>query len=138
MTTHPPIDFSQLTIDPVRLARALTLSVEPFEGHDPETGEVVPQPGCYSVTPVGPEAEKLGVFAYWVDLYSHDIPRCTCGDHIFRSVICKHMLACLLHENHPLVVSALKDLTAALHRRLQESVQQSRKPSNNRSLAPSR
>jgi hypothetical protein len=121
-TAHPPIDFSQLTIDPVRLARSLVLSVEPFEGHDPATGEVVPQPGCYSVTPVGPEAAKLGIIGYWVDLYSHDIPRCTCGDHIFRQVICKHMLACLLHENHPLVVSELKHLTMALHRRLQESV----------------
>lgn len=131
-TAHPPIDFSQLTIDPGRLVRALSLSVEPFEGHDPATGEVVPQPGCYSVTPVSPEAEKLGILAYWVDLYSHDIPRCTCADHTFRQVICKHMLACLLHENHPLVVSELRDLTIALHRRLQESARATPR------LAPSR
>lgn len=120
--THPPIDFSQLTIDPERLERALTLTVEPFEGHDTETGEVVPMPGCYSVTPVGPEAEKHGIIGYWVDLYSHDVPRCDCGDHTFRQVICKHMLACLLYENHPVVVDALSRLTGKLERQLAASL----------------
>jgi hypothetical protein len=121
-TAHPPINFAELTIDPERLERALGLTVEPFEGHDPATGEVVPQPGCYSVTPVSPEAEKHGIVGYWVDLYSHDVPRCDCGDHTFRQTICKHMLACLLHECHPAVVAVLAATTGKLRRQLEESL----------------
>lgn len=120
--THPPIDFSQLSIDPWRLERALTLSVEPFEVVDPDTGELVAQPGCYSVGPVSPQSERQGILGHWVDLHSQDIPRCDCGDHTFRQVICKHMLACLLHENHPVVVAALAEMTGRLERELAESL----------------
>lgn len=116
--THPPINFAELTIDPVRLEKALGLTVEPFEGHDPETGEVVPQPGCYSVGPVSPQSEKQGVVGYWVDLYSHDVPRCDCGDHTYRDTICKHMIACLLHEGNPHVVRALAEATGRLEAEL--------------------
>ena len=63
--------------------------------------------GCYYVTPVSDEARKHGIENYAVDLYSPDVPRCTCGDHTFRQVICKHMLACLLYESQSKVVAAL-------------------------------
>lgn len=105
---HPPIDFEHLTIDPERLERALTLTVEPF----------LPQPGAYSVTPVGREAERHGILGYWIDLRSPDVPRCTCADHTFKQVICKHMLACLLYEGEPHVVAALQALQSALESKL--------------------
>ena len=44
---------------------------------------------------------------HWVDLYSASIPRCDCGDHIWRERICKHILAALLREGNDTVVRAL-------------------------------
>lgn len=114
MPQHPPINFAELQIDPERLERALALTVESFEGVDTDTGEIVPQPGCYSVTPASAASEKQGIVGYWVDLYSHDVPRCDCGDHTYRDTICKHMLACLLHENNPTVCAALAQLMGDL------------------------
>ena len=47
---------------------------------------------------------------HWVDLYTTSIPRCDCGDHIWRERICKHILAALLREGHDRVVDALGQL----------------------------
>ena len=47
---------------------------------------------------------------HWVDLYSTSIPRCDCGDHLWRERICKHILAALLREGNERVVSALGTL----------------------------
>jgi hypothetical protein len=45
-----------------------------------------------------------------VDLYTTSIPRCDCGDHIWRERICKHILAALLREGNETVVRALGSL----------------------------
>jgi hypothetical protein len=45
---------------------------------------------------------------HWVDLYHPEFPRCDCEDHLWRDEICKHMLAALIREGHPLVLLALR------------------------------
>ena len=55
-----------------------------------------------------------GDHAHWVDLYTTSIPRCDCGDHIWRERICKHILAALLREGNERVVEALPRLIAHL------------------------
>ena len=47
---------------------------------------------------------------HWVDLYTTSIPRCDCGDHLWRERICKHILAALLREGNELVIGALGSL----------------------------
>lgn len=47
---------------------------------------------------------------HWVDLYTMSVPRCDCGDHIWRDRICKHILAALLREGNDTVVRALGSL----------------------------
>ena len=47
---------------------------------------------------------------HWVDLYTASIPRCDCGDHLWRDRICKHILAALLREGNDTVVRALGSL----------------------------
>ena len=47
---------------------------------------------------------------HWVDLYTTSIPRCDCGDHLWRERICKHILAALLREGHERVIGALGTL----------------------------
>jgi SWIM zinc finger len=51
-----------------------------------------------------------GSHAHWVDLYTAAIPRCDCGDHLWRDRICKHILAALLREGNDTVVRALGSL----------------------------
>ena len=51
---------------------------------------------------------------HWVDLYTTSIPRCDCGDHVWRERICKHILAALLREGNGRVVDALGRLFARL------------------------
>jgi hypothetical protein len=116
---HPPIDFTKVVIDPGRLERALTVTVERFEQVDKETGEILE--GCYSCS-ASADSEKEGIMGHWVDLTSADVPRCDCGDHTFRDVLCKHILACLLAESHPVVVAALAELNASLARKLEASL----------------
>ena len=55
-----------------------------------------------------------GDHAHWVDLYTASIPRCDCGDHIWRERICKHILAALLREGNDTVVRALGSLVERL------------------------
>ena len=87
----PAIDFERAGgVDLDRLERSLTL-----EGR--RVGE-----GRYHV--VG------GDHDHWVDLYTTSIPRCDCGDHLWRERICKHILAALLREGNDTVVRALGSL----------------------------
>lgn len=88
---HPAIDFDGVGgIDLGRLARSLQLD-----------GERVGQ-GRYKVTG--------GAQVHWVDLYTTTVPRCDCGDHLWREQICKHILAALLREGDERVVRALAGL----------------------------
>ena len=51
---------------------------------------------------------------HWVDLRTPNYPRCDCGDYLWRERTCKHILAALLREGHPGVISALGKLVAAI------------------------
>jgi hypothetical protein len=66
-------------------------------------------PGRYRVTG--------GSQTHWVDLYTTSLPRCDCGDHLWRERICKHILAALLREGDERVLTALR----ALFRELKET-----------------
>lgn len=88
---HVAIDFAAAGgVDLDRLERSLRL-----DGR--RVGE-----GQYQV--IGGDHE------HWVDLYSTSIPRCDCGDHLWRERICKHILAALLREGNDTVVRALGTL----------------------------
>lgn len=85
---HPAIDFDAAGgVDLDRLERSLSLEGERV-GH-----------GRYHLVGGGHE--------HWVDLYTESIPRCDCGDHLWRDRICKHILAALLREGNDTVVRAL-------------------------------
>ena len=92
--TEPAIDFTAVPIDLSRLERSLEL-----EGS--RVG-----PGRYRVTG--------GVQPHWVDLFSAELPRCDCGDHLWREQICKHILAALLREGDERVLAALRGLVQRL------------------------
>ena len=51
---------------------------------------------------------------HWVDLRTPNYPRCDCGDYLWREQTCKHILAALLREGHPRVISALGKLVHEL------------------------
>ena len=88
---HVAIDFDAAGgVDLDRLERSLTL-----EGRRIGNGR-------YQVS--------SGGSIHWVDLYTASIPRCDCGDHIWRDRICKHILAALLREGNDTVVRALGPL----------------------------
>ena len=55
-----------------------------------------------------------GAQDHWVDLYSERIPRCDCGDHLWRDAVCKHMLAALVREGDERVVRAIGELVETL------------------------
>ena len=91
----PSMDFvSRVGVDLSRLERSLRLA-----------GECVGE-GRYHVTG--------GVEAHWVDLYTAQYPRCDCADHLWREVICKHILAALLREGNEQVIGALGGLVSRL------------------------
>jgi SWIM zinc finger len=52
---------------------------------------------------------------HWVDLYTTGVPRCDCGDHLWRERTCKHILAALLREGNDYVVTALGALALRWH-----------------------
>jgi hypothetical protein len=94
-TLRPAIDFAAAGgVDLDRLERSLVLRGEP----------------------VGPGRYRIfgGAHDHWVDLYTVNHPRCDCGDHLWRERVCKHILAALLREGNPLVVSALGDMLIRL------------------------
>jgi hypothetical protein len=85
MTTVVTIDVAAAGgIEPGRLERCLGLEVEP-------TGR-----GRYLV--------RGGTEPHWVDLHSRLVPRCDCGDHLWREQICKHILAAMLREGDERVI----------------------------------
>jgi hypothetical protein len=91
----PAIDFDGAGgVDLDRLERSLQLDAR-------RVGE-----GRYHV--------RGGSHDHWVDLYSTSVPRCDCGDHLWRDQLCKHILAALLREGNDRVVSALGRLFARL------------------------
>lgn len=68
---------------------------------------------------IGPGRFRVGAgeHTHWVDLYTTDLPRCDCADHLWRERVCKHILAALLREGDEQVLSALQQLVAALRSR---------------------
>jgi hypothetical protein len=91
---EPAIDFTAVPIDLTRLERSLDLR-----------GDRV-APGRYRVTG--------GSQTHWVDLFTASLPRCDCGDHLWREQICKHILAALLREGDERVLTALRGLVHRL------------------------
>jgi hypothetical protein len=55
-----------------------------------------------------------GAEEHWVDLLTPNQPRCDCGDHLWRERVCKHILAALLREGDPEIISAVGDLVRDL------------------------
>jgi hypothetical protein len=95
MTTVVNIDVAAAGgIEPGRLERCLGLSVEP-------AGR-----GRYCVSG--------GEEPHWVDLHSRLVPRCDCGDHLWRERICKHILAAMLREGDERVIQEVGGLVHAL------------------------
>src|SRR4051812_38365769 len=75
------------------------------------------------------EAEMVGDSRYrvsggdtvhWVDLLSHDHPRCDCGDYLWRDAICKHIIAARLREGDERVLFQVGELVRALRQRNHE------------------
>ena len=65
---------------------------------------------------IGPGRYRVdgGRETHWVDLRSPLVPRCDCGDHLWRERVCKHILAALLREGDPSVLRAVGSLVATL------------------------
>lgn len=57
---------------------------------------------------------------HWVDLYTRKMPRCDCGDHIWRERVCKHILAAMLREGDSRVIAAVGRLVDHVRRRERE------------------
>jgi uncharacterized Zn finger protein len=93
---RPPfIDFDAIgALDLARLERGLELRAERFGT------------GRYRV--------DGGQQPHWVDLYTAELPRCDCGDHLWREQVCKHILAALLREGDERVLAALRELVRSL------------------------
>ncbi|HEX7051391.1 MAG TPA: SWIM zinc finger family protein [Longimicrobiales bacterium] len=51
---------------------------------------------------------------HWVDLYTRRLPRCDCGDHLWRERVCKHILAVMLREGDERVIGAVGRLVSRL------------------------
>jgi hypothetical protein len=81
-------------LDPARLTRGLSLRVQ-REGY-----------GRFRVWG--------GEETHWVDLVDPAMPRCDCGDHLWRGTVCKHLLAALLREGDERVVEAVGALVRTL------------------------
>jgi hypothetical protein len=93
--SRPTIDFETLGgVNLGRLERALQLHATRAE------------PGQYRVAG--------GTATHWVDLYTAGLPRCDCGDHLWRDQACKHILAALLREGDERVLAALRELVVLL------------------------
>jgi hypothetical protein len=86
--------FAPESVDSSRLQRALTLSAE-------RVAE-----GRYRI--------EGGAHEHWVDLYTVSHPRCDCGDHLWRDMMCKHILAALLREGNEPVFQAVGSLMRTL------------------------
>jgi len=94
---QPVIDLETMGIDLDRLERSLPLRAA-------RAG-----PGQFRV--------DGGAHTHWVDLYTSDLPRCDCADHLWREQVCKHLLAALLREGDERVLAALHRLVSVLRSR---------------------
>jgi len=94
---EPAINLSALGVDPTRLERGLQL-------HASRVGQ-----GRYRV--------EGGEQTHWVDLFTSGVPRCDCGDHLWRDQICKHILAALLREGDERVLASVRELVLSLRNR---------------------
>lgn len=95
---EPAIDFRTLGgVNLDRLERSLQLHARRVS------------PGRYRI--------EGGEQVHWVDLYTASLPRCDCGDHLWRDQICKHILAALLREGDERVLAALRELVLSLRSR---------------------
>jgi len=94
---EPAINIARIGIDFGRLERSLGLRAERLG------------PGRFRI--------DGGEHTHWVDLYTTDLPRCDCADHLWRERICKHILAGLLREGDERVLAALQRLVAELRSR---------------------
>jgi hypothetical protein len=94
--SRPPfIDFDAIgVLDLARLERGLALRADRIG------------PGRYRI--------EGGDQPHWVDLYTAGLPRCDCGDHLWRDQVCKHILAALLREGDERVLVALRELVRSL------------------------
>jgi hypothetical protein len=94
-TPEPAINLERIGIDFDRLERSLGLRAER----------------------IGPGRFRIdgGEHSHWVDLYTTDLPRCDCADHLWRD--CKHILAALLREGDERVLAAVHGLVALLRTR---------------------
>lgn len=81
-------------VDPARLERSLGLRVRRVSR------------GRYEVWG--------GKEPHYVDLYTRRMPRCNCGDHIWRDRVCKHILAVMLREGDERVIAAVGGLVSRL------------------------
>ncbi|HET6344747.1 MAG TPA: SWIM zinc finger family protein [Myxococcota bacterium] len=90
----PAVDLDALGVDLDRLERALSLQVVRVE------------PGRFQVAG--------GAQTHWVDLYTTELPRCDCGDHLWRDRVCKHILAALLREGNERVLASVRELVGTL------------------------
>ena len=86
-----------------------------MEGHEIDAGCL--ERGLeLHVQPVGQRRYRVsgGRETHWVDLRSPHVPRCDCGDHLWRDRVCKHMLAALLREGDEQVLRGVARLVAGL------------------------
>jgi len=83
-----------------RLERCLDLHVRPLGG------------GRYYVSG--------GCEPHYVDLRSPFLPRCDCGDHLWRERVCKHILAALLREGDELVIREVGALVRGMRAVIRE------------------
>ena len=69
---------------------------------------------------IGPGQYRVagGSEPHWVDLRSRLVPRCDCGDHLWRERVCKHILAALLREGDARVIHEIGTLVRGLRERL--------------------
>ncbi|HEY0035791.1 MAG TPA: SWIM zinc finger family protein [Longimicrobium sp.] len=69
---------------------------------------------------VGPGRYRVvgGTEPHWVDLRSRRVPRCDCGDHLWRERVCKHILAALLREGDERVIREISGLVRQLRDRV--------------------
>lgn len=81
-------------VDSARLERSLKLRAEPVGR------------GRYRVWG--------GEDPHWVDLYTRRMPRCDCGDHIWRDRVCKHILAAMLREGDDRIIAEVGRLVNRL------------------------
>ncbi|HEU0013418.1 MAG TPA: hypothetical protein VFQ45_07025 [Longimicrobium sp.] len=68
-----------------------------------------------------------GYEPHYVDLRPPWLPRCDCGDHLWRERVCKHILAALLREGDELVIQEVGALVRGMRAVLREAARARRR-----------